>query len=77
MLGLFKGLGATLWRESLGNMAMFGTYEAVKQQMVAAKVGHRAKARGAGWSVALCLARPIALPACAHAHLQSGALRLL
>lgn len=38
-LGLFKGLGATLWRESLGNMAMFGVYEVIKQQMVATKVG--------------------------------------
>jgi len=38
-LGLFKGLSATLWRESLGNMAMFGVYELVKQQMVATKVG--------------------------------------
>jgi solute carrier family 25 carnitine/acylcarnitine transporter 20/29 len=36
-LGLFKGLGATLWRESLGNMAMFGVYELIKQQMVATK----------------------------------------
>jgi solute carrier family 25 carnitine/acylcarnitine transporter 20/29 len=33
-LGLFKGLTATLWRESLGNMAMFGVYELLKQQMV-------------------------------------------
>jgi hypothetical protein len=38
VLGLFKGLGATLWRESLGNMAMFGVYELIKQQMVASKV---------------------------------------
>jgi solute carrier family 25 carnitine/acylcarnitine transporter 20/29 len=37
LLGLFKGLGATLWRESLGNMAMFGVYELIKQQMVATK----------------------------------------
>lgn len=36
-LGLFKGLTATLWRESLGNMAMFGVYELIKQQMVATK----------------------------------------
>lgn len=36
-LGLFKGLGATLWRESLGNMAMFGIYELIKQQMVASR----------------------------------------
>lgn len=36
-LGLFKGLTATLWRESLGNMAMFGVYELIKQQMVASK----------------------------------------
>jgi hypothetical protein len=36
-LGLFKGLGATLWRESLGNMAMFGVYELIKQQMVASR----------------------------------------
>lgn len=35
--GLYKGLGATLWRESLGNMAMFGLYELVKQQLVAAR----------------------------------------
>jgi solute carrier family 25 carnitine/acylcarnitine transporter 20/29 len=38
VLGLFKGLGATLGRESLGNMAMFGVYELIKQQMVASKV---------------------------------------
>jgi hypothetical protein len=38
VLGLFKGLGATLGRESLGNMAMFGVYELIKQQMVAQKV---------------------------------------
>lgn len=37
-LGLFKGLTATLWRESLGNMAMFGVYEVVKQQMATIKV---------------------------------------
>jgi solute carrier family 25 carnitine/acylcarnitine transporter 20/29 len=36
--GLYKGLGATLLREGLGNIAMFGTYELVKQQLVAAKV---------------------------------------
>jgi hypothetical protein len=38
-LGLFKGLGATLGRESIGNMAMFGVYELVKQQLVELKVG--------------------------------------
>lgn len=37
-MGLFKGLGATLGRECLGNMAMFGVYELIKQQMVASKV---------------------------------------
>ncbi|WIA31880.1 hypothetical protein OEZ86_002745 [Tetradesmus obliquus] len=36
-LGLFKGLGATLGRESIGNMAMFGVYELVKQQVVELK----------------------------------------
>eukprot|EP00882_Tetradesmus_deserticola_P004852 GHRQ01005113.1.p1 GENE.GHRQ01005113.1~~GHRQ01005113.1.p1 ORF type:complete len:336 (+),score=170.92 GHRQ01005113.1:85-1008(+) len=36
-LGLFRGLGATLGRESLGNMAMFGVYELAKQQLVALK----------------------------------------
>lgn len=38
VLGLFKGLNATLGRESIGNMAMFGVYELVKQQTVAMKV---------------------------------------
>lgn len=45
--GLFKGMGATLLRESLGNMGMFGVYETVKQQMVTHKVGwHRHGRRG-------------------------------
>jgi hypothetical protein len=38
LLGLFKGLGATLYRESIGNMFMFGVYELMKQQMVELKV---------------------------------------
>jgi len=38
VLGLFKGLNATLYRETLGNMAMFGVYELVKQQFVTARV---------------------------------------
>lgn len=37
--GLFKGLSATLGRESIGNICMFGVYEVVKQQLVKAKVG--------------------------------------
>eukprot|EP00879_Flechtneria_rotunda_P032438 GHRR01035645.1.p1 GENE.GHRR01035645.1~~GHRR01035645.1.p1 ORF type:complete len:348 (+),score=108.87 GHRR01035645.1:526-1569(+) len=37
LLGLYKGFNATLVRESMGNMAMFGVYELMKQQFVAAK----------------------------------------
>ncbi|KAF8071030.1 hypothetical protein HT031_001112 [Scenedesmus sp. PABB004] len=35
--GLFKGLRATLAREALGNMCMFGVYEYAKQRLAASK----------------------------------------
>lgn len=38
VLGLYKGLSATLGRESAGNICMFGVYELVKQQLVTTKV---------------------------------------
>ena len=39
VLGLYKGLVPTLWREGLGNVAMFGVYELVKQWLAEYKVG--------------------------------------
>eukprot|EP00775_Hariotina_reticulata_P007500 gene7500-7710_t len=48
VLGLFKGLNATLYRETLGNMAMFGVYELVKQQFVTARVDSYDKPRFRG-----------------------------
>lgn len=36
--GLFKGLLATLSREVVGNVCMFGVYELVKQRLVMNKV---------------------------------------
>jgi solute carrier family 25 carnitine/acylcarnitine transporter 20/29 len=53
VLGLFKGLTATLGREVPGNIAMFGVYEFLKARFAAQQVGGQA----AGGS-----ARPLALP---------------
>ena len=50
VLGLYKGLVPTLWREGLGNVAMFGVYELVKQWLAEYKVGGGNSA--VGWGVA-------------------------
>lgn len=38
LTGLYRGLAATLLREVLGNVAMFGVYDWAKQRMAEAKV---------------------------------------
>ncbi len=47
VIGLFRGLVPTLVREVLGNAAMFGVYDLIKDRMAAARVRRGGEENGA------------------------------
>ena len=51
IVGLFRGINPTLWREVPGNAIMFGVYELLKQQMAYVQVS---SIGGSGNSVRRC-----------------------